>query len=208
MINETSTKTFVNNNLVIADRFIKLQTLYSNITHEIVKVHDKRLDREVVLKIIKNKKNKYLLENEFKVIVKLNSPYIIRGYELYSIDDYDFYSMELIESNFRLNYLNDYVHGIFKAFELLHKKGFIHDDIKLNNFLFENTRVVLIDFSKAKKVKTYTEIASENQKLVRFMVQWINYNLEIDLLGNPRSAENYINKKDLDKLTNIFYRKG
>lgn len=58
MINETSTKTFVNDNIVIANRFIKLQTLYSNITHEIIKVHDKLLDKESVLKIIKNKKNK------------------------------------------------------------------------------------------------------------------------------------------------------
>ncbi len=208
MINETSTKTFVNNsNLVIIDRFIKLQTLYSNITHEIIKVYDKLLDKESVLKIIKNKENISLLQNEFKTIVKLRSPYIIRGYELYKAKDYCFYSMEFIENKFNLNNINDYIYNIFKAFGYLHQNGFIHDDIKLNNFLFENKRVVLIDFSKTKKVKNYLEINSENKKLARFLVQWINYNLDIDLLGNTKKAERYINKDDLNKLISLFYGK-
>lgn len=208
MINEASTRTFVNNsNLVIIDRFIKLQTLYSNITHEIIKVYDKLLDKESVLKIIKNKENIYLLENEFKIIIKLNSPYIIRGYELYKSKDYYFYSMEFIENKFNLSNISDYMYSIFKVFDYLHQNGLIHDDIKLNNFLFENRRAVLIDFSKTKKLKSYLEINSENQKLARFLVQWINYSLDIDLLGNTKKAERYINKNDLNKLISMFYGK-
>lgn len=208
MINEASTRTFVNNsNLVIIDRFIKLQTLYSNITHEIIKVYDKLLDKESVLKIIKNKENIYLLENEFKIIIKLNSPYIIRGYELYKSKDYYFYSMEFIENKFNLSNISDYIYSIFKAFDYLHQNGLIHDDIKLNNFLFKKTKAVLIDFSKTRKIKNYLEINSENQKLARFLVQWINYSLDIDLLGNTKKAERYINKNDLNKLISMFYGK-
>jgi len=206
MINEASTKTFINNsNIIIAQRFLKLQTLYSNIIHDIIKVHDKLIDKESVLKIIKNKKNKNLLENEFRIIMKLNHRNILRGYELYSYRDLFFYSMEFIQTKFENKYINQYIKDILNSFEYLHENNLIHNDIKLNNFIFNNKRAVLIDFSKSKRINTYSDIKNENLILSRFLIQWINYNLKIDLIGSPESAENFIDKNDINKLIKMFY---
>jgi serine/threonine protein kinase len=209
MINERSTKTFINNSsIIIAKRFIKLQTIYTNNIHNIIKVYDKLLDKESLLKILKDKTNRELLESEFKMIIKLNSHNIVRGYDLYSDGDLYFYSMEFIKNQFKEIHLKKYINDILKAFDYIHKNSFIHNDIKLNNFLFEEDRAVIIDFSKSKIVNNFYEIQNEELLLSRFLIQWINYNLKIDMLGNPEKTKEYIDKNDVDKLINMFYRKN
>ena len=209
MISETSTKTYINNHqIIIAKRFIKLQTLYTNSIHDIIKVYDKLLDKESVLKILKNKENESLLKNEFKTIVSLNSENIIRGYELYKEDNLNFYSMEFIENCFDIINIKKYISDILNTFDYIHSLNFIHNDIKMNNFLFDEEKIVLIDFSKSEKTVDFTKIEHENLTLSRFLIQWINFNLKIDLLGNPKSAERYIDREDINKLLNMFYRKN
>ena len=209
MINEASTKTYINNSqIIIAKRFLKLQTLYTNSIHDIIKVYDKLLDKESVLKILKNKENESLLKNEFKIIISLNSENIIRGYEFYKEEDLYFYSMEFIKNQFDLASIKSYVSDILDSFEYMHSLNFIHNDIKVNNFLFNSEKAILIDFSKAQRVVNLGQIKNEKLILSRFLIQWINVNLKIDLLGNPKSAETYIEKKDINSLLNMFYRKN
>jgi len=207
MIEETSTKTFIEEKKVftILNRFVKDRTIYLSDTHELIKAYDKLLDKDCVLKIIKNSKNEELLFKEFKILIKLNHLAVIRGYEIYTTDDYSFYTMEYIEGNFELKYFGKYIESILDLFNYLHKKSIIHNDIKPNNFIFRKQKVKLIDFSKSYIAKTYTDLQKENIKLSRFLIHWINYNLNTDVLGNTEKAEKFINKNILRTIIKTFY---
>ena len=206
MIKEASTRTFVDNtNEIIAQRFIKLQMLYSNGTHDIVKVHDRILDKVSVLKIIKDNSFRDLLEEEFKILINLNHVNIIRGYEIYNYDDLYFYSMEYIEEKFLKNKIVKYTEMILDAFNYIHLRGIVHNDIKLNNFIFGSDKVFLIDFSKA--VKNADDILKNKEKFIlsRFLIQWINYNLNLDFIGDTYRAQKYIGGRLYKKIIDMFY---
>ncbi len=205
---ENSTKTFTQTQEIIVDRFIKLSTLYSSQYHEIIYVYDKFLDKNSVLKYLKpdfvTLNNKKLLKEEFLKIISLRSNNVVRAYELYDNENQYFYSMEYIDSEFNKENFSIYVDSILDTFKYIHDNKIIHNDIKNNNFIFNDKLFILIDFSFAKRINSINEVIEENRKLVRYLIYWINHLFNIDFLNKPKKAKRYISERAINNIISIY----
>jgi len=106
------------------------------------------------------------LRNEAEVGKDLKHPYVITIYEFNSKFDLPFISMQLFNArNLKQehrerpdvlgNNLEEIVSKCAQGIQHLHEKGWIHCDMKPDNFLVdENANVKLIDFSIARKALT------------------------------------------------------
>jgi len=66
-----------------------------------------------------------------------------------------FYNSKKITHQEEDSFIKNYIKSLLLAIEKLHKKGYMHGDIKPNNFLYENSkRYWLIDFDSAHNVIT------------------------------------------------------
>jgi len=210
MIENNSTKTFKKDVVKLNERFIITNTLYESNIHNIYECYDIFLERFVAIKLLKNtlnsENNKKLLKAEFKMLVGINNPNIIRVYELYDEENIFFYTMDLLVNLFDVDYLSYYVDEIFNVFNLIHSKNIIHNDIKPNNFIFTKNGFVLIDFSLSFSGNE-NDIYSENQKLIRYLIMWLNQLLKINIIDNPKTAKKYLSEKSFNNIFDIFNRK-
>lgn len=207
MIEGNSTKTFKKDVVKLNERFIIINTVYESKIHIIYECYDIFLEKFVAIKLLKNtlnsENNKKLLKAEFKMLVGFNNPNIIRVYELYNEPNIFFYTMDLLLNQFDSDYLQYYIDEIFEVFKLLHSKSIIHNDIKTNNFIFTKNGFVLIDFSSG-FIGNENDIYEENQKLIRYLIMWLNQLLKINIIDNPKTAKKYLSEKSFNNLFEIF----
>lgn len=128
--------------------------------------YDEFYNKNIVIKRAKEDLNQKELErfkNEYRVLEKLNSPYVIN---VYRYDDYnDEYYMEYAETTIEkfINHQNDTLSieqrknisfQIIKALEYVHSKGFLHRDLSYRNVLlvqYDDVVIVkLADFGLVK----------------------------------------------------------
>ena len=140
-----------------------------------------KTNQKMAVKII-NKKNTYnnshfdYLNNEVNILKMLDSPRIMKIYNILDNKHYFFIFMELIEGGnlkdliikryldnnkylFRDSECALIMKGILEALNYLHKKNIIHRDIKPENILFKNkddlSSVILCDFGLAYHLNEY-----------------------------------------------------
>ena len=145
----------------------------------VVNVIQIKTGQKMAVKII-DKNNANLdsdyLNKEVYILSILDSPRIMKIYDILDNNDYFFIFMELIEGGnlkeliikryldknvylFRDSECSQIMKGIFEALNYLHKKNIIHRDIKPENILFKTkddlTSVILCDFGLAYQMNEY-----------------------------------------------------
>jgi serine/threonine protein kinase len=138
---------------------------------EVWKVLEKKTNKLIAFKIEEKKSDeKSMLREEYKIYMSM----IRRGlgntipeiYKFISTPKYNIMTMELLDKNldkifnenkksFSLSTVLMIGMSIIKLLESVHKTGYIHRDIKPNNFMFRNTGnkidMCIMDFGLAKK---------------------------------------------------------
>lgn len=206
-MNKTVTRDFSREITQLTKRFSIIKPIYSSQIHEVLLLHDQLFDRRVICKKLKDQfdsiENQLALKQEFIQIIELNHPNIIRGYEFYQENNFTFYTIEYIEELFQVESIGAYVDQILMVFSHLHQHHIVHRDIKENNFLFQEDRLYLIDFSMA-KTATPKEIEQESLTLIRYLIGWLNKLLNISILDQPRLAKKQLSRYALDQIQAIF----
>ena len=160
------------------DTNVKLHLIGEGSYAKVFKFKDKFYDKFFIIKRAKkglDRKEFERFKKEYIIMKELKSPYIL---EVYKYDDlkgeyyaeyadqtiYDYISKN--NNNLNLNDRIRIVYQIFKGFEYIHKRGYLHRDISLNNILlmlYEDSIVVKIsDFGLVKeKDSNLTSLESE-----------------------------------------------
>ena len=120
------------------DRTVALKVVHQNFVH----------DREFIQRFIK----------EARVAASLNHPNVITIHDVDSIDQFHYMTMEYLDGEplserirsrgqLGINETLKIVLNVAKALNYLHKKGYIHRDVKSSNiFVTKDNRAVLMDF--------------------------------------------------------------
>ncbi|MBN2694430.1 hypothetical protein JXR93_07185 [bacterium] len=220
IIDENSTKTFSQTKEFIKDRYIIQQEIYQNYKNSILLATDIFLEKDIIIKLSFSEMGNREIINEFKKIALFTHSSIIRGFDIQklSINELNsdsifidkinsnglfFYTMEYIKEDFDKNMIQNYIKQIFEAFYTIHNKNIVHNDIKLNNFIFSKNRVVLIDFSNS-VVAEENAILLENHKLSRFIIQWINYMFNINILDEHKIGKKLLSDFYYKQIINFF----
>ena len=129
--------------------------------------HDPDLDRKVALKLmlLKEAGSVERFSREARASAKLKHPNIIQVYEIGSINEYHYFTMEYIDGesldkliaradgNLSPRRTAQIICGIALALDYAHKQGIIHRDIKPANILIDkDDKVYLTDFGLAKEL--------------------------------------------------------
>ena len=130
---------------------------------------------------LNNKKDLENVENETKILSKLNNEYCIKMYETFKFENDIVIVMELCENGdlskkiinkkeknmlFSENEIINIFYGICKGLEYLHKNKIIHRDLKtMNIFLTKNNHIKLGDFGVSKvltnnNIYAYTNVGT------------------------------------------------
>lgn len=100
---------------------------------------------------------------EAQTIAKLDHPYVVRIYDVFTENDTAYYVMEYVEGGSLQKYVSEngalqeqealfYIHKVATALEYIHEHQMNHLDVKPDNILRrENAEVVLIDFGLSKR---------------------------------------------------------
>lgn len=220
---ENSTKTFSQQVDLINNRYMILQEIYQNQKNSVLLVTDLYIEKDIALKISLSSIGNSEIRDEFKKIINFFHPNIIRVFDIHTLLNskidknsplYDrfnsklifFYTMEYIKPQFDENMIQMYIKQIFEIFYTIHNKNMIHNDIKLNNFIFSKNRVVLIDFSSSQIAKE-DDILIENNKLSKFIIQWINHLFNVNILDEPKIGKKILSDFYYKQIINFFYYK-
>lgn len=145
---------------------------------EVYLAHDKLLDRNVAIKMLRDQfiKDKDLLEQfrrEAKSAARLIHPYIINIYDVVSDGDDQYIVMEYVEGVTLKEYLRQHRLALNAALEIAvrladalqhaHSRNIIHCDIKPQNILIDkNLNPKIADFGIAKMVSNQTMVYSSS----------------------------------------------
>ena len=168
----------INNDVIVSGNEINPETIYiktkmlgSGAFGEVWLAHNKDLDRDFAMKIIKKRKNRKNDEkeilNEIEILKKLDHPKILKVVDFYStlkkyyiITEYC-HEGELFNEIIKVGKFDEgqaafIINQILKAITYCHKMNIIHRDIKPENIMITNRekngclQVKLIDFGTAK----------------------------------------------------------
>jgi len=133
---------------------------------EVYRALDRRLDREVAIKILpgefaKDAERLRRFEQEERATSALNHPNILTIYDIGTNDDAPYIVAELLEGEELRSHLNDgplstrraieYAQQITQGLAAAHEKGITHRDLKRENlFVTGEGRVKILDFGLAK----------------------------------------------------------
>lgn len=137
--------------------------------------HDRTLDRELVIKMIRETAlpTEIAIEwflREAKTSAKLNHPNIVTIYDLGSIDGQPYIAMEFVDGETLVDFVertelpmppaklvNIYL-PLCRALQYAHDKGYVHRDIKLENVMITHGgEVKLMDFGLAQAMRSNEE---------------------------------------------------
>lgn len=143
----------------------------------VYRAYDATLGREVALKTLKTPapEDAYRLKKEFRNLVDVAHPNLVRLYDLFVAPDYCFFTMELVRGTDFLTWVRskDRPAGapldpegverlrvglpqLVDAVHALHELGKLHRDIKPSNVLVgDGGRVVLVDVGLASRIESY-----------------------------------------------------
>ena len=138
-------------------------------------VQDKRnKDRTFALKslskhyVVETKQQEHVF-NEKKILMSLDSPFIIKLYKSFKDDRYVYMLLEVCLGGELWTILRDrdyfdepacrfYIACVVEAFEYIHKRGIIYRDLKPENLLMDsNGYIKIVDFGFAKKIPAGTK---------------------------------------------------
>src|ERR1700674_237372 len=132
---------------------------------EVYRARDKRLGRDVAIKILPKEMSadaarKQRFEREAKTISGLNHPNICVLYDVGSQDGVDYLVMECVEGetlakrlekgSLPLEQVLKYGAQIANALDKAHRAGIVHRDLKPGNIMLTATGAKLLDFGLAK----------------------------------------------------------
>src|SRR6267378_3753117 len=132
---------------------------------EVYRARDKRLGRDVAIKILPKEMSadaarKQRFEREAKTISGLNHPNICVLYDVGSQDGVDYLVMECVEGetlakrlekgSLPLEQVLKYGAQIANALDKAHRAGIVHRDLKPGNIMLTTTGAKLLDFGLAK----------------------------------------------------------
>lgn len=154
-------------NIIFSDNYKLVKKIGSGSFGEVYLTEDK--DKNLYAAKIENKTAKTRLKCEYNIYRKLNCKNIIGIPKIYGYIetvDYNIMIMELLGSSlenifqdndkhFSMQFIYKLAIDIITIIEKFHSKGFIHRDIKSNNFLFNHgdqcEKIYLMDFGLSKQ---------------------------------------------------------
>ena len=132
---------------------------------EVYRARDRRLDRLVAIKVIKNAHHddpraRERFDREAKVVASLDHPHICAVYDVGHDDGVDYLVMQYLEGETLASRLHGgplpiaealkYASQIAHAIDAAHKRGITHRDLKPSNVMLTKVGAVLLDFGLAK----------------------------------------------------------
>jgi len=153
----------------VTDRFLLKKLLGYGGFGVVYEAYDRHREMPVALKRVRRSDpvQLYLIKREFRSLVGVAHPNLVRLYELFSEGATYFFTMELLagvnfvryvrdpgaRSRFDLPRLREALAQLVEGVEALHRLGMLHRDIKPGNVMVTSEgRVVLLDFGLVKDV--------------------------------------------------------
>jgi predicted Ser/Thr protein kinase len=142
------------------ERFELVRLLGEGGFGQVFEAIDHRHGGRVALKVLRRTDGLYNFKREFRSLAELLHPNLVRLYELVSVDQSWFFTMELIDGVPLLEFaatnewnLRDAFGQLAKGLMALHRAGIMHRDVKPSNVLVDHGgRAVLLDFGLAVEV--------------------------------------------------------
>jgi serine/threonine protein kinase len=151
------------------DRFLLKKLLGYGGFGVVYEAYDRRREMPVALKCVRRSDPSllYLIKREFRSLVDVAHPNLVKLYELFSEGSTYFFTMELLagvdfvcylreggsRSHFNLPRLREALTQLVEGVEALHRLGKLHRDIKPGNVMVTSEgRVVLLDFGLVKEL--------------------------------------------------------
>jgi serine/threonine protein kinase len=127
---------------------------------EVFRAHDRRLKRQVAIKVSKQPFTRRF-KHEARAVAALSHPNIVQIYELGSCDGEDYIAMEFVpgrtlaqlirEKRLGIDEALAWAHQIASALAAAHIAGIVHRDIKPGNIIVNDASVAkILDFGLAK----------------------------------------------------------
>jgi len=160
------------------DRFVVQRQLGSGAFGTVYQVWDREQQTTLALKVLRSRNPDVLFrfKREFRALVDVRHPNLVRLYELFSQGEHWFFSMELVEGANFLKYirpdagqcdldrLRSCLRQLVEGVQALHASKKLHRDLKPGNALVTRSgRVVILDFGLVRELDLKV---SESQTMV------------------------------------------
>lgn len=153
------------NNIMLSDNYLIIEKLGSGSFGDVYLAEGK-IDKKLVAAKVEDKKHHPKLYKEYKIYKHLEKAHFRRGlpqtFEYYQTDGYNIMFMQLLGKNLEEIYndnnrsFNTFTvfnigYQIIELLESMHNAGYLHRDIKPNNFLIDGDILYITDFGLSKK---------------------------------------------------------